>query len=289
MNWGIGISDQAKQSGQLFTNRHSHSFVTATTSSWLSELKQITTSYAQGSINVRRWVRSLVLPMPGNSRYEAQVIPNSYVDHDRTSRLNTTLIMSADCWEPEKIRGRRLEGEQYSHRLYPSPRPKQIHISSKASTKISSGVWGIIIVLISTFWVAPVSAVFIEFSNCLEESYQGNYPYELQFVPYFLWAAFNTTESTHNLAVQVWGDVKGSGPAAVPTIPPSSNDTAYWQSNSTDTNNGKIVDEPTPGKLTTLSNKVTVLTYEPFNQFVDFCNQLVNATCPLGPAFNASR
>ena len=236
--------------------------------------------------------------MPGNSRDEAQVIPDSYADHDRTSRPHTTLIMSADCWEQEMIREGGFKSEQHSNRSYPLPRAsisRQTHASrpwSRASTKISSGVWVILVTLISTFWITPASAVFIEVQNCLGESYQGNTPYQLQFVPYFLWAVFNTTESTHNLAVQVWGDVKGSGPGASTTDHlPGSNDTAYWLSNSTDTYNGKIADEPDPTslKLTTLFNKVTVLTYEPYSDAVDFCNQLVNGTCPLGPTFNASR
>ncbi|KAF7906056.1 hypothetical protein EAF00_000335 [Botryotinia globosa] len=235
--------------------------------------------------------------MPGNSRYEAQVIPDSYADHDRTSRPNTTLIMSADCWEQEMVREGAFKGEQHSNRSYLVPRasvPEQTHAYrpwSRAPTKTSSGVWIILVTLISAFWITPTSAVFIEFQNCLEESYQGNTPYQLQFVPYFLWAVFNTTESTHNLAVQVWGDVKGSGPGASTTDKlPGSNDTAYWQSNSTDTYNGKIADEPDPTslKLTTLFNKVTVLTYQPYSAAVDFCNQLVNGTCPLGPTFNAS-
>ncbi|QSZ31262.1 hypothetical protein DSL72_000825 [Monilinia vaccinii-corymbosi] len=238
--------------------------------------------------------------MPGNLRYDAQVIPDFDVDHDRTSFPNTTLTMSTGGWERENIRWGGCTGELlYSNRSHPSPPPRssvreQSHtpcLRWRAPKKTSSGVWGILMVLISTFWIAPVSAVFIEFSNCLGESYQGNEPYNLQFVPYFLWAVFNTTESTHNLAVQVWGDVKGSGPGSPPIPPPPINDTAYWKSNSSDTNNGKITDqpEPTANKLTTLSNKVTVLTYEPYSGFVEFCNQLVNGSCPLGPSFNASR
>jgi hypothetical protein len=238
--------------------------------------------------------------MPGNLRYEALAIPDSSVDHDRTGRPNTTSIMSADLWEQEKIRGRRFKGKQYSNQVaYTSPRTSvrdQAHASRlrfRASTKISSSIWGILMILISTFWIVPVSAVFIEFSNCLDQSYKvpsfGS-PEELQFTPYFLFAVFNTTNSAHNLAVQVWGNVSGSGPGTQTTAAPSSTDIAYWQSNSSDTYNGKIADEPDPDtqKLTTLSNKVTVLTYEPYTEYVDFCNQLVNGSCPLGPSFNAS-
>ncbi|KAK6615187.1 integral membrane protein [Botrytis cinerea] len=207
--------------------------------------------------------------MPGNSRDEAQVIPDSYADHDRTSRPHTTLIMSADCWEQEMIREGGFKSEQHSNRSYPLPELR----SHGRHTP-------------------PVLGPERLRKSLPASGYQGNTPYQLQFVPYFLWAVFNTTESTHNLAVQVWGDVKGSGPGASTTDHlPGSNDTAYWLSNSTDTYNGKIADEPDPTslKLTTLFNKVTVLTYEPYSDAVDFCNQLVNGTCPLGPTFNASR
>jgi hypothetical protein len=55
---------------------------------------------------------------------------------------------------------------------------------------------------------------------------------------------------------------------------------------------GKILDDPYPDSidphLTTLFNKVNVLTYSPYNHATDFCNELENGTCPLGPVFNGS-
>jgi len=55
---------------------------------------------------------------------------------------------------------------------------------------------------------------------------------------------------------------------------------------------GKILDDPYPDSidphLTTLFNKVNVLTYWPYNHATDFCNELENGTCPLGPVFNKS-
>ena len=101
-------------------------------------------------------------------------------------------------------------------------------------------------------------------------------------------AVFNTTDSSHNLHITVWGNVTGSGPENLVTLPPA-NDT-YWTSNRTDLG-GKIEDNPSPDdvkKLTTLFNKVNVLTYEPWSETVEFCNQLINATCPLAPSFNAN-
>jgi hypothetical protein len=55
---------------------------------------------------------------------------------------------------------------------------------------------------------------------------------------------------------------------------------------------GKILDNPDPDstdpKLTTLFNEVNVLTYSPYSHATDFCNELENGTCPLGPVFNQS-
>lgn len=70
------------------------------------------------------------------------------------------------------------------------------------------------------------------------------------------------------------------------------NDTAYWEGNSTNLG-GKILDSPEPDaanpKLTTLFNKVNVLTYEPWSESVRFCDQLGNGyDCPLGPNFTAN-
>jgi hypothetical protein len=114
-------------------------------------------------------------------------------------------------------------------------------------------------------------------------------PLQLQFDPLYLDAVFNTTDSSHNLHITVWGNVTGSGPENLVILPPANN-TAYWNSNQTNLG-GKIEDNPTPdgvNKLTTLFNKVNVLTYEPWSETVEFCNQLINATCPLAPSFNAN-
>ncbi|RDW73979.1 hypothetical protein BP5796_07421 [Coleophoma crateriformis] len=145
---------------------------------------------------------------------------------------------------------------------------------------------GYVLVLIATLWIHPTSAVLIEFQNCLSQSWQHNTPYLLQFDPKYVDAVFNTTDPSHNLKVTVWGNVTGSLPLV---NLPSSNDTEYWQ-NANETA-GKIADIPDPSganKYTTLYNKVNVLTYEPWSQTLDWCNQLQNATCPLAPSFNAN-
>lgn len=148
----------------------------------------------------------------------------------------------------------------------------------------------LLLALLASLWAAPAAAVMVEFQNCLSQATQRTQPLELQFVPLFVDAVFNTTDPDHQLQVTVWGNITGSTVGAVPRLLlPAANDTDYWNSNST-TNGGKIVDIPFPEaaspKLTTLSNKVNVLTYQPWNQDLDFCASLINGSCPLGPRFN---
>lgn len=149
---------------------------------------------------------------------------------------------------------------------------------------------GYLLVLIASLWIIPTSAVFIDFQNCLSESYQNDVPLALQFDPLYLNAVFNTTDSSHNLNITVYGNVTGSGPENLVLLPPS-NDTSYWNSSQTNLG-GKIenIPDPPPGvnKYTTLFNKVNVLTYEPWSDTVNFCDQLINASCPLAPSFNAN-
>lgn len=104
----------------------------------------------------------------------------------------------------------------------------------------------------------------------------------------FVDAVFNATDPAHNLKVTVWGNVTGSLPLVAL---PAWDDTEYWDN--TNNTDGKIQDVPDPdgaNKLTTLYNKVNVLTYEPWSQdpALEWCNELVNASCPLGPSFNAN-
>lgn len=147
-----------------------------------------------------------------------------------------------------------------------------------------------VLILVASLWVVPTSAVFIDFQNCLSDSYQKNTPLQLQFVPKFLDAVFNTTNPDHNLNVTVWGNVTGSGPDHLVILPPAS-DTDYWQSNQTNLG-GKILDLPEPDsaqpKLTTLFTKASVLSYEPYSNSTAFCTQLTNSVCPLAPVFNVN-
>lgn len=152
---------------------------------------------------------------------------------------------------------------------------------------------GYLMALVASLWIVPASAVLLEFQNCLSDAIQNDQPLALQIIPLYLNAVFNTTDTNHNLNVTVWGNVTGSTVGTNPKyLVPPANDTQYWNSNET-TSGGKIENEPYPDdpipKLTTLSSKVNVLTYEPWHNPVNFCEDgLLNGTCPLGPTFSAN-
>lgn len=138
------------------------------------------------------------------------------------------------------------------------------------------------IILALSVLATPTSAVLINFDNCLSLDWQKITPLYLQWVPLYMDAVFNTTDASHRLNVTVWGNVTGSLPLVVL---PDGNSSEWTDGNFTD---GKIVDVPDPdgnNVATTLSNKVNVLTYQPFSQLYNFCDELINGTCPLGPVF----
>jgi hypothetical protein len=162
--------------------------------------------------------------------------------------------------------------------------------SMRVRRRGSFGALGWLLILVASLWILPTSAVFLDFQNCLSNDYKQNTPTQLQFVPKFLNARFNSTNPDHSLNVTVWGSVAGSGPEHLVLLPPA-NDTDYWRSNQTNLG-GKILDIPEPDsaqpKITTLFNKVNVLTYEPFQESTAFCGRILNGTCPLAPAFDAN-
>ncbi|RYP39492.1 hypothetical protein DL767_002226 [Monosporascus sp. MG133] len=142
------------------------------------------------------------------------------------------------------------------------------------------------------FWTRPVAAVLIPFSNCLNYNYihpnQGQ-DLQLQWVPLFVDAFFDTEGPAHNLRVTVWGNVTGR--IGNEELPPrddprwSDPDGVLW---------GKIRDLPEPWqpdelrKATTLRTTVDVLTYEPHQSYRNFCQNILNGSCPLGPVFNST-
>lgn len=221
------------------------------------------------------------------------IIPNPHSDHGLDSKPNGAVLMSADSreagqvsWDGNGTANRPLDARETSRLIRTGGRDT---MAFRRRRRGSIAMFPFLLVLIASVCFVPVASVFIEFSNCLSDEVKNNGVPQLQFIPHFVDATFNTTDPSHQLSVTVWGNITGSTVGNVSRlVVPSGNDTEYWNSNSTFAG-GKIVDSPYPEatvpKLTTLSNKVDVLTYEPFSEDVDFCNSLINGSCPLGPRF----
>ncbi|KAI9821129.1 MAG: hypothetical protein M1827_003863 [Pycnora praestabilis] len=132
--------------------------------------------------------------------------------------------------------------------------------------------------------ISPIHAVFLNFENCLPPGVVQSTPLELQFVPLFFQANFNTTDPSHDLNVTVYGNISGQDTVGSYPAP----DDPQW-SNPNDTF-GKIVDlSASNNKYTTLTSVFNVLSYTPYSAPPSrFCNSTVQGKCPLGPVFDAN-
>jgi hypothetical protein len=223
-----------------------------------------------------------------------QAIHDLHHDHVENDRSYDKMIFateSRDAWQVERETrdGQWVDSSRQQDSLQTIRRP---HLRS--STPWQMGffpTWQYLFLLIASLWVVPTSAALVNFQNCLSESVQNNTPLQLQLVPLLMNAVFNTTDPMHNLNVTVWTNVTGSTVTPPRYVLPAWN-SSYWDPTDNDTTaGGKIEAVPDPSDasplLTTLFNKVGVLTYTPYNprQGFNFCEQLVNGSCPLGPNF----
>ncbi|KAL9102347.1 MAG: hypothetical protein Q9163_002497 [Psora crenata] len=135
--------------------------------------------------------------------------------------------------------------------------------------------------------IQPSTGHFIPFDNCLSPNIiNSNDPKQLQFVPLFVWAAFNSTAPSHDLNVTVYGNVDGIA-RQVPYPPPGDRS---WGDPKNDT--GKIPDlagDEGREKYTTFTAEFDVLNYTPYHpDAARFCNTSVIKECPWAPVFNFS-
>lgn len=156
---------------------------------------------------------------------------------------------------------------------------------SRRSRRPSTPTFLTSVLLVFIALIPTTLAVRIPFSNCLPDSYRFNDPLPLQWTPLYADAVFDTENESHNLQVIVWGNVSGS--RNTDALPPPGD--PYWRDD--DEEDGKIIQTPEPDvpkpKATTLYRRVNVLTFEPWNLAVDFCEfGLVNGSCPLSPVWD---
>ncbi|KAI1414825.1 integral membrane protein [Hypoxylon sp. FL1857] len=200
---------------------------------------------------------------------------SSYVDVE----INETqdAYTTDQAW-PDKMTGAyRLEQER--HRSLPARVP-----ATRNTANFSSPASFILGTLLACTWICTASALMVPFDNCLDSKYILSN--QLQWVPLHVDAVFDTENPAHNLRVTVWGNVTGrAGSDPLPSW-----DSPEWN-DPTQVLNGKIQNEPdlsvppAQRKVTTLHSKVDVLTYQPFLSNTNFCDNLLNGTCPLGPVF----
>lgn len=158
------------------------------------------------------------------------------------------------------------------------------HVSQRAIF-VTSRVMSILV--FASVLLQPANAVLLkDWQNCLDDSVKYSDPRELQWDPLYVGAQFEKGDVARTLRVTVWGNVSGSyGGVSLPAW----NSVEWDDTNFTD---GKIVRNPFPttaARLTTLHDKIDVLTYEPYSADFDFCEDaLANRTCPLGPVFNTT-
>lgn len=158
------------------------------------------------------------------------------------------------------------------------------HASSTHSPSRSQypNLWATLVILFLV--ITPISAVRVDFQNCLSADYRNNEPPALQWVPLYADASFDTQSEERNLRFTVWGNVKGSRNRA--DLPPAGD--PYWDDDQE--TEGKIVRIPEPNApnltATTLFRKVDVLTFEAYRDLENFCDAgITNGTCPLSPVF----
>jgi hypothetical protein len=229
------------------------------------------------------------------SRTNCQGIQEEHHGHVKESTRYDAMTKSAvarEAWQED------MADELFADDL-DSQRPS-LYFTQKQGIYMCARRWqmgsfstiGYLLLLIASFCVLPAIAVEIEFENCLSNDVQNNQDnggLQLQFVPLFFDATFNTTDPSHTLALRVWGNVTGTGPVVKQSPLPPAN-SSYWKSNSTDSG-GKIIDVPSPDTNnvhTTLSSSIDVLTYQNAQDFSKFCDGITNGSCPLAPNFTAN-
>ncbi|KAM0437616.1 hypothetical protein ACHAPT_001980 [Fusarium lateritium] len=173
--------------------------------------------------------------------------------------------------------GSRSSSSSVMSRISPQQRPwpPRLGTISRLSTNL-------IFAFLLALHISSAYAVRLPIKNCLDDSYRFHDPAPLQWVPLYADATFDLNNDSHRLEVVLWGNVTGSRLRG--ELPPPEDN--YWKDpNKT---NGKIVQLPETDfkTATTLIRKVEYLSYRPYYNSTDFCDDgVVNGSCPLPPIF----
>jgi hypothetical protein len=224
--------------------------------------KHVTRIYHQFNGHAGIRVKELVRNMAEDTRRRRQLAGGNSNNSDRPMLLR--LSGTNSCREE----GMQTPHPRKARRALPRHRAMGIHT---------------IVALILCWLVTPAVCVLIDFDNCLSDSYQNSNPRALQFVPLFLDVSFDAKTTDHQLQLTIWGNVSGAVTEDALPAP----DSPDW-SNPQKTL-GKIQKQTSPtSKVTALSRKINVLTFQTWKEVQPFCDQLTNGSCPLGPTFSGN-
>ncbi|KAI1382335.1 hypothetical protein F4677DRAFT_23420 [Hypoxylon crocopeplum] len=220
----------------------------------------------------------------------ARSTPTTYSSYTDVEHSGNQDAYTVDDTSPSKMTG--TNGSKQDRRLsslsstFSPNRRRTVNFPSFSGIVLGS--------LVACSWIRTASAVFVSFENCLPDNYiytkQPAEEVQLQWIPLFVDAEFDTENPSHNLRVTVWGNVTGRAGNTTPLPPANSTE---WD-DPDQALDWKIRNIPEPNapadqrKVTTLHSKVDVSTYEPFVANLNFCENILNASCPLGPVFNDS-
>ncbi|KAK5712774.1 hypothetical protein LTR15_011766 [Elasticomyces elasticus] len=125
-------------------------------------------------------------------------------------------------------------------------------------------------------------SALLNFDNCLAPAIVNSNPQQLQWIPLALDAKFSR-ERPYTLNLTIYGNV--SGQQVVGDYPPP-NDPSWSNENNTF---GKIEAIGSSGNYSTLLADFKTLQFSAWDaQARQFCPTVLNASCPLGPAFGAN-
>jgi hypothetical protein len=203
------------------------------------------------------------------------VVDNDEQEISNDSQVAQVIMETTVNWSTG---ARRKEGEDPAYVESTCVRPRRLRSASPQPPGI---ITRLLLVLLSMVTIPVANAAFITFDNCLNPNILNSAPKQLQFVPLFVNAVFNTTDKRRNLNITVYGNVTGQ--AQLGAYP--ARDDPVWRNDS----NGmySIIDHTI--NFTTLFTNIDVLSYEAYNaQPARFCNTTLGGGCPWIPLWDAN-
>lgn len=127
----------------------------------------------------------------------------------------------------------------------------------------SSNSWLIIVFCVVAYLTSLANAAFINFDNCLEANLLND-PSELQFVPQFFSVVYDPSPGPNPIEIVIYGNVTGNGEIV------------------------NIVNNDGNETYTTLFTTLDVLNFTPYDHATQFCQNVTQGSCPLGPVVNVN-